>query len=119
MTEVKEGDIFCAKCNKKMLKVVLPSYEYEEGLTLHNVEAFKCKKCKQRFFTEEQAEVLEQKTMEIKKHAFVFVRKITRSGKSLAINIPEDLVNYSKLRQGLHIKIMPLDKNSFIVSKNA
>lgn len=54
----KEG-ICCAKCDVEMKEAVLPQYEYIECYPLHNVQAFKCPKCKNIFFTEDQANEME------------------------------------------------------------
>jgi len=88
------GKIICKKCNIEAKEVVLDSYEYEEGIPLRKVNAYECPNCKEFIFTEDQAEEMEQKTDMIKSEMFAFNRKVTISGRSLVINIPEDLVKH-------------------------
>ena len=64
--ELKEGKIYCAKCNLEMREVLLPKYEYAEGLPLHNVSAYRCHKCGNTFFTELQAKEMESRTNELR-----------------------------------------------------
>lgn len=63
--QMKENAIYCAKCDEEMKLVLLPKYEYEEGLPLHNVGAYRCNSCGKIFFTEAQAKDLEARTNEI------------------------------------------------------
>ena len=58
--EMKENAIYCAKCNKEIDLVLLPKYEFEEGLPLHNVSAYRCNDCGKIFFTEQQAKDMEK-----------------------------------------------------------
>lgn len=60
--QMKENTIYCAKCDEEMKLVLLPKYEYEEGLPVHNVGAYRCNSCNKIFFTEVQAKDLEART---------------------------------------------------------
>lgn len=107
--------IRCTKCKEPAKKVVLDDYEHEEGLVLHNVKAMECPKCKEFVFTEEQMEEVEKKTKALAVHRFTFERKLTISGRSLVINIPEDLVKHLHLVKGALVKLVPLDDKRFLV----
>lgn len=113
--KMEEGKIYCAKHDVPMEEVILDTYEYIEGLPLRNVLAYKCPKDGEIFFTEEQADRLEQTSRAMRIHAFAFKRKVTYSGKSLAVTIPEDLAAYLGLQKGKPVRILPLDKRGFIV----
>lgn len=108
-------NIKCLKCNEQAEKIVLPSYEYIKGITLQNVDAFECPKCGEFIFTEKQVDAMEKRTDAIKMHLFAFVRKITISGRSLVINIPEDLVRHMKLSKGKKTKLFPLDDKRLLI----
>ena len=113
--ELKEGKIYCAKCNLEMREVLLPKYEYAEGLPLHNVSAYRCHKCGNTFFTEQQAKEMESRTNELKDYAFGFERKVTISGKSLAVTIPHELADHLNIEQGQKVTVFPVAKEGFMV----
>lgn len=112
---MKEGKWYCVKCNVEVKKSILDTYEYEEGILLHDVECYKCPKCGELFFTENQADKMEKRTEKLKKQMFFFVRKIGYSGKSLTITIPESLASHLKVKRGQKVKIRPLNKKGFMV----
>jgi len=105
----------CNKCGMDTREVVLESYEYEEGILLRNVPAYECPKCGEFIFTEKQVEDMEQKTDLIKAEMLAFERKVTISGRSLVINLPEDLVKHMNIIKGKTVKIIPAGKKRFIV----
>jgi len=109
------GKIICKKCGVEAKEEILDIYEYEEGIPLRNVHAYECPKCKEFIFTDKQVEEMERRTDLIKKELFAFERKITISGRSLVINIPDDLVKHMNILKGKKVKIIPAGKNRFIV----
>lgn len=106
---------FCVKCGVRARKTVLPTYEYAEGVPLRNVEVMECPKCREFMFTEKQLETVEKRTEALKAHRFAFRRRLTISGRSFVINIPEDLVRHMHLFKGKTAKLTPLDDKRFLV----
>ena len=115
--QLKEGVIYCARCDKEMKLVLLPKYEYEEGYLLRNVAAYKCPKCGKTFFTEAQAKEMESKTTETKEYVFGFERKLMISGKSLVVTIPYELAEHLNVKQGQKVKIFPIAKEGLMIRK--
>ena len=113
---VKE-QIYCAKCSTLMQETILPEYEYVVGLPLKDVSAYKCPNCNEIFFTEEQASSMEKRSKALERVRFGFERKITITGKSLAVTIPSDLANHLLLKQGSKVKIVPLSDESILIKK--
>ncbi|MBI5159285.1 hypothetical protein HY992_04150 [Candidatus Micrarchaeota archaeon] len=105
----------CLKCKEHARKIVLPTYEYVKGVTLQNVAAFECPKCRELVFTEKQVGDMEKRADAIKAHLFAFVRKITVSGRSLVINIPEDVVRHMRLSKGKKTKLFPIDDKRLLL----
>lgn len=105
--KLKEGAVYCAKCNSEMRLTVLAGYEYMEGCPLSNVPAYKCPDCGNVFFTEEQATSMERMTKALIESTFGFRRKITVTGRSLAVTIPRELASHMKLGKGVTVKIIP------------
>lgn len=115
--KLEQGKIYCVKCDEDMKNVSIPSYEFEEGIPLHNVQGYKCIKCQQLFFTEEQAQGMKARTDELKEYSFGFRRKITISGRSLALGIPLELAQHIHIKPGTPVKIVPVSNDSFLVRK--
>jgi len=118
MVKLEEGKIYCAKCDEEMIEILLPRYEYEDGYVLHNVSSFRCNKCGQVFFTEEQAKQLEIRTTELKEYQFGFERKVGISGRSLIVTIPQELADNLRLKKGSNVKVLPMAKDGFMVKKS-
>lgn len=117
-TNSMKGNIFyCATCDTEMKLVLLKNYAFEEGIPLAHVPAYRCPKCHDFFFTEQQAKTMEQKTNQLKKHIFSFQRRVTLSGKSLVVGIPSELAEHLHLKQGTPVKILPVAKDRFLVQK--
>lgn len=114
---MKENAIYCAKCDEEMKEVLLPKYEYEEGLPLHNVAGWRCHSCGKIFFTEAQAKEMEARTNEIKEYQFGFERKITISGKSLVVTIPQEVAQHLGMKAGHIVKLFPIAREGFLIKK--
>ncbi len=109
------GKIICKKCGIEARETVLGVYEYEEGIPLRNVPAFECPQCGEFIFTEAQVDEMERKTDLLKAEMLAFERKVTISGRSLSINLPEDLVRHMNIVKGKNVRIIPAGKKRFIV----
>jgi len=106
-TKMKEGTVYCAKCDSEMRLTVLPSYEYLEGHALSKIPAYRCPKCGNVFFTEQQAADMRQRAKTLVESTFGFHRKITVTGRSLAVTIPQELASHLNLSKGVTVKIIP------------
>jgi len=115
--QMKENTIYCAKCDVEMKAGIIDSYEYEIGHPVSDIEAYECPKCGKVFLTEEQAKKVKARTKEVKESTFGFERKVTISGKSLVVGIPNELVSHLKIKQGQKVKIFPLSREGFLIKK--
>lgn len=106
--------IICGKCKQEMKEVELKEYEFEDGIVLENVRAMRCPNGHVTF-TEEQALLLEQRTEDIKKHAFRFIRSVSKSARSLVIRIPADLAKSLDISEISKVEMIPIDKKRFLV----
>ena len=106
--------ITCGKCKQEMKEVELKEYEYEEGIVLEKVKAMRCPKG-HITFTEDQAHLMEQRTDDIKKHAFRFIRSVSKSARSLVIRIPADLAKNIGLSESSKVEMIPIGKKRFLV----
>jgi len=110
----KMAAIICGKCGQEMQEVELEQYEFEEGIVLENVRAMRCPDGHVTF-TEEQALDMERRSEDIKKHAFRFVRSVSKSARSLVIRIPADLAKHLDINEDSKIEMIPLGKKRFVV----
>ncbi len=115
--QMKENVPYCVPCDKEMHEVLLPKYEYEEGMVLHNVLSYRCNACGHVFFTEKQARDMKSRTHDLKEYTFGFERKVILSGKSLVVSIPHELADHLSIRQGQKLKIYPVANEGLLVRK--
>lgn len=106
--------IICGKCRQEMREVELEQYEFEEGIVLENVRAMRCPQGHVTF-TEEQAQEMERRSEDIKKHAFRFVRSVSKSARSLVIRIPADLAKHLDINENSRVEMIPLGKKKFMI----
>ena len=106
--------IICGKCRQEMQEVELEKYEFEEGIVLENVRAMRCPQGHVTF-AEEQALDMERRSEDIKKHAFRFVRSVSKSARSLVIRIPADLAKHLDINEDSKIEMIPFGKKRFVV----
>lgn len=83
--------LVCIKCRERARQTVLDSHEHEPGIVLKDVGAYECPKCHELIFTEKQMEAVERRTEAIKVRRVSLVRKLTVSGRSIVINLPEEI----------------------------
>lgn len=106
--------VICGKCKQEMQEVEIGEYEFEEGIILENVRAMRCPDGHVTF-TEEQALDMERRVEDIKKHAFRFIRSVSKSARSLVIRIPADLAKHLDMRENSKVEMVPLGKKRFMV----
>ena len=106
--------ITCGKCKQEMKEVELNEYEFEDGIVLEKVKAMRCPRG-HITFTEDQALLMEQRTDDIKKHAFRFIRSVSKSARSLVIRIPADLAKNIGLSESSKVEMIPIGKKRFLV----
>jgi len=114
---MKENIPYCVKCDEEMQEVLLPRYEYDEGVVLHNVDSFRCNTCGKMFFNEQQAKIMKARTQELNAHTFGFERKVLMSGKSLVVGIPQELAEHLHFHQGQTVKVYPVAHEGLIIRK--
>ncbi|MDP2666819.1 MAG: YgiT-type zinc finger protein [Candidatus Diapherotrites archaeon] len=104
-------EIACHLCGGKAL---LRFEELELGggkVVIRESPYYSCQKCKEEFSTSEQMHELSQSINQ----AFFFVRPIIHAGRSLAVTFPADLVQFSNLKKGEKICIIPEGKREWRV----
>lgn len=93
----------CYLCNGKAV-LKFEDLELDEGkIIVKNSPYYKCLKCREEFAASEQMQELSEQL----NTKFVFQRPVINAGRSLAITLPSDLVQYYKLKKGEKIKLIP------------
>lgn len=107
MEEKKE--ITCHLCGGKAA-LKFEELELADGkVVIRESPYYSCQKCKEEFSTSEQMQKLSDTINPI----FSFVRPIIHAGRSLAITFPSDLVEFSNLKKGEKIRIVPEGKKEW------
>ncbi len=68
---------------------------------------YECQKCKDCFVTNEQMKKLDKRIHE----SFIFKRNVIVAGKSLAVTLPADVVDYYKIKKGNKVSILTDSKS--------
>ena len=103
----------CPMCNGKMERKK-KEYTYSE-VKLGTFDADICPKCGEVFFTEKASDEIDDKAKEMGIWGFEKKSKITYSGNSLMIRIPNAISNFLSLKKGREITIRPEGKKKIVV----
>jgi len=104
--EKKERGIECHLCGGKTI-LKFEDLKLAEGkIIIKDSPYFECTKCKEEFATPEQMNELSEQI----NTRFIFQRPIINAGRSLAITLPSDIVQYYHLKKGEKIKLIPENK---------
>lgn len=107
-----EKSIECHLCGGEA-KLKSEELLLDEGrIAIKDSPYYKCAKCGEEFATGEQMAELSGQI----NSKFVFHRLIINAGRSLAITLPSDIVQFYQLKKGKKIKITPEDRHTLRVS---
>lgn len=103
----------CPVCNGKLKKSKAP-YKYYD-INFGKFDADVCQKCGEVFFTEEASDEIDR--IAKKKGLWGLERKskISYSGNSLIVRIPQEIAKFMKLKNGIEIQIHPEGKRKLVV----
>lgn len=98
-----EEEIDCHLCQGRA-QLKYEELSLDDGrITIKDSPYYRCVKCKEEFATSEQMHALSDQI----NTKFVFQRPVINAGRSLAITLPADIVQYYHLKKGKKIKIVP------------
>ena len=107
-----EKEIKCHLCEGKAV-LKFEELKLDNGrITIKDSPYYKCLKCKEEFATSEQMHELSNEI----NSKFVFQRPIINAGRSLAVTLPADIVQYYKLKKGEKIKLIPESRREIRIS---
>ena len=103
----------CPICDSKMkmLKKEFSIYD----VSLGKFDAEYCDKCDETFFTEESTDEIERIAKEKGLWGLERTSKISYSGNSLIVRIPEDIKRALDLKKGKEVRIHPEGKKRLVV----
>ena len=102
-----EKEIKCVLC-KSTAGLKFEELKLDNGkITIKDSPYYKCAKCGEEFSTAEQMQELsDQLNMRFK-----FKRPIINAGRSLAVTLPADLVEFYNLKKGEKIELIPENRH--------
>ncbi len=103
----------CPVCEKGTLRNILEK-SVMFGVDLGTYPAQRCTACHEAFFDENAARQIEHVAKRKGIWGLGAKTKVSRSGNSLAIRIPKELVRYMKIREGSGVYLHP-EKDRLIV----
>lgn len=103
----------CPMCNEKTERKKT-AYVYS-GVKLGTFDADVCSKCGEVFFTEKASDEIDAKAKEMGIWGFEKKSKITYSGNSLMVRIPNAISKFLSLKKGREITIHPEGKKKIVV----
>ncbi|MCX6802484.1 MAG: AbrB/MazE/SpoVT family DNA-binding domain-containing protein [Candidatus Diapherotrites archaeon] len=107
-----EEEIRCHLCNGKA-ELQSEELQLDNGrITIKDSSYYKCTKCGEKFATSEQMQELSGQI----NTKFVFRRPIINAGRSLAITLPADIVQYYGLKKGNKISLIPDGKKEIKIA---
>ncbi len=105
-----EKEIKCHLCRKGKALLKFEELSLNEGkLIIRDSPYYECKNCHEAFSTSEQMRALSDQLHS----SFFFLRPIIHAGRSLAITFPADLVQFSNLKKGEKVRIIPEGKHEW------
>jgi hypothetical protein len=106
-----EEKIKCHLCGGEA-ELKYENLELDDGkITIKDSPYYHCSKCKEDFSTSEQMFELD-KQIHTK---FAFRRNLTKSGRSISLNIPSDLAENYNLKKGKEIELIPQNSKQIIL----
>ncbi len=107
-----EKEIKCHLCRGKA-KLKFEELKLDNGrIVIKDSPYYKCNKCGEEFATSEQMQELSEQI----NTKFVFQRPLINAGRSLAVTIPADIVEYYNLKKGKKIKIIPKNRHKIEIT---
>ena len=104
----------CVICGGKTTRKTV---EYKEfGISQGNFSADLCKKCGERYFDEETAARIQEKSKQLGLFGLAKKAKVAEIGNSIAIRIPKEIAEFLKLKKGKEVTIFPESKHGLHIS---
>src|SRR3989344_1474872 len=98
-----QNEVKCHLCGGKAV-LQFEELKLDEGkITIKDSPYYRCQKCKEEFSTAEQMKELDEQLQ----FRFRFQRSIIHAGRSLAITLPTDLVEFYNLKKGEKLTLIP------------
>lgn len=99
--------IICDVCGKEAI-LKYRDITLDNGKIIIKKEPYyECQKCKESFVTSEQMKELDKRLY----NSFIFKRNVIVAGKSLAVTLPKDVVDYYKIKKGNKVSILTDSKS--------
>ncbi len=110
----------CPICNKKGTIVkdeslIIDKMIEGERILIPNLKGVKCNNCNFTALDEKSTEITEEIFIKSKIPLASFKRKIAKSGKSLVVNIPKDIIESMSLHKEMNVNIYPRNYKSIVI----
>jgi len=104
----------CVLCKGNLKKKVIDYKIY--GRDIGKYPALVCESCNEQWFDEETSKEIEKKEQEFGVFGLSRETKVSYSGNSLIIRIPQELAKFMNIKKETKVVLYPEDKNKLCVS---
>ena len=103
----------CIMCDGKLIQ---KKVEHEEfGVSLGKFEAQVCSKCNEVYFDSEIVNKIQTKSKKLGLFGLVKKTKVAKVGNSLAVRIPKEIVDFTRLKKEGSVKVFPRGRKEIII----
>ncbi len=95
------------------------AYRTGHVLVVSGLSGYECDKCGEKYFDEESVEAIERALDRTENLPKVYERKVSKNCGEMILRIPQELQESMGLTKGGSVSITPVDRNRFLVSKEA
>ena len=104
----------CISCSGKLEKQIIDYKIY--GISIGKFPTLVCDSCGEQWVSEETSKKIKEKEKEIGIFGLSIDSKVSYSGNSLIIRIPQNIAKFMKLNEKSKMNIEPENKNKLCIS---
>lgn len=112
----------CPYCVGKMedrKDLYFEAYRPGRLIVVTGLSGCECDRCGERYFDESSVEAIEKAVGRAESPSKVYERKVSKNCGEMILRIPQELQESMGLAKGGSVSITPVDRNRFVVSKEA
>lgn len=95
------------------------AYRPGHVLVVSGLSGYECDKCGEKYFDEDSVAAIEKAVDRTENLPKIYERKVSKNCGEMLLRIPQELQESMGLKKGGCVSITPVDRNRFIVSKEA
>jgi len=111
--------MYCIGKMKRRKDMEFESYRPGHILVISGLSGYACDSCGEKYFDEKSVDAIERAVDRTENLPKVYGRKVSSNNGEAILRIPQELRESMGLKKGGGVCITPIDRNRFVVSKEA